>query len=179
MSKLFKQLIYDTDRVSQPGDPLTSPDGNTKVKANNDGTATLEKTIPAKTIVAEAHGSAGITYGMVFTSKNTAEELAAGIPESVSGTLSLGEPVSSSYTGTWTQIEPGAPVYAQDGVEYRFSFSSEYCDIFGGGTGCSATYTMGTVPASTESKTLTTEDYVNDKIGNINAILDEINGEVI
>lgn len=45
MSKLFKELNYDTDRVMQPGDPLTSPDGKTVVSANNNGTATLNTTV--------------------------------------------------------------------------------------------------------------------------------------
>lgn len=45
MSKLFKELNYDTDRVVQPGDPLTSPDGKTVVSANNNGTATLNTTV--------------------------------------------------------------------------------------------------------------------------------------
>ena len=35
MSKLYKELKYDTDRVMQPGDPLTSFDGNTAIKAGN------------------------------------------------------------------------------------------------------------------------------------------------
>lgn len=75
MSKLFKQLIYDTDWISQPGDPLTSPNGQVSVNANNDGT------------------------------------------------------ISTTSGGT--------------------------------------------------TKQLATQDYVNTQIGNINAILDEINGEVI
>lgn len=75
MSKLFKQLIYDTDWISQPGDPLTSPNGQVSVSANNDGT------------------------------------------------------ISTTSGGT--------------------------------------------------TKQLATQDYVDDKIGNINSVLDEINGEVI
>jgi hypothetical protein len=40
---------------------------------------------------------------------------------------------------------------------------------------------IGHAPTSqtTVTQTLATEDYVDDKIGNINAVLDEINGEVI
>ena len=41
MSKLYKNLQYDTDQVMQPGDPLTSPNGDVEVHSNNDGTATI------------------------------------------------------------------------------------------------------------------------------------------
>ena len=41
MSKLFKDLKYDTDYVMQPGDPLTSSDGHTTVSADNSGKAKI------------------------------------------------------------------------------------------------------------------------------------------
>ena len=41
MSKLYKNLQYDTDYVMQPGDPLTSPDGNNRVQVNDNGTASI------------------------------------------------------------------------------------------------------------------------------------------
>ena len=50
MSKLFKELNYDTDRVMQPGDPLTSPNGQVSVSANNDGTASISFSNGVKTI---------------------------------------------------------------------------------------------------------------------------------
>ena len=53
MSKLFKELNYDTDRVMQPGDSLTSPDGNVSVSANIDGTATLRIGTITKTLATE------------------------------------------------------------------------------------------------------------------------------
>lgn len=41
MSKLYKNLQYDTDYVMQPGDPLTNPDGNNRVQVNDNGTASI------------------------------------------------------------------------------------------------------------------------------------------
>ena len=41
MSKLYKNLQYDTDYVMQPGDPLTSPNGDVEVHSNDDGTASV------------------------------------------------------------------------------------------------------------------------------------------
>lgn len=42
MSKLYKDLKYDTDWVMQPGDPLTSSDGSTAIKAVNAGKGFIE-----------------------------------------------------------------------------------------------------------------------------------------
>ena len=53
MSKLYKELNYDTDRVMQPGDPITSPDGQVSVSANNDGTATLRTSTITKTLASK------------------------------------------------------------------------------------------------------------------------------
>ena len=181
MSKIFKQLIYDTDWISQPGDPLTSPNGQVSVKANNDGTATLQTTSPAKTVLAYMEGTAGVTYRVTFQSQHSVEELCSGEVESVSATLTItiSPQQVETHEGTWLQLAPGASVYYLDGCEWKFNLTSTYGEIFGDQTGCTATYTTTTVPASTTTETLATEDYVDDKIGNINAILDEINGEVI
>ena len=55
MSKLYKNLEYETDLVSQPGDPITSPDGTTSVSANNDGTITVTKGASTNTVATQAY----------------------------------------------------------------------------------------------------------------------------
>lgn len=73
MSKLYRDLNYDTDWVSQPGDPITSPDGKTAVKANNNGTATLSKT----SYVGEVRVASGSISGQDYSS-GTTHTLSAG-----------------------------------------------------------------------------------------------------
>lgn len=187
MSKLFKQLIYDTDWISQPGDPLTSPDGETGVSANNNGTATLNTTV---------HG--------YDTTVN-------GIPDITAAQQAEIDQLSMvPYTGSFVTLRR-APEYdpgPNGGVRYSVNFSQDGTDIASANDMASAElYPDGTIrmydgipdlmsifpPAeggppivghaptsqTTVTQTLATEDYVDDKIGNINSVLDEINGEVI
>ena len=42
MSKLYKDLRYDTDYVMQPGDPVTSPNGSTQIRADDSGKGFIE-----------------------------------------------------------------------------------------------------------------------------------------
>ena len=151
MSKLFKELNYDTDRVMQPGDPITSPNGNTSVSANNNGTATLSSPY-VKEVVTSASGSSEdsgglvISYHMSFTSENTIAELTSGIePTTISGTLTITPPSpapSTTYTATWTKIaEEGAPVYTNSDNGYSIYFGQSYCQIFNNSFGMDCQYT--------------------------------------
>lgn len=126
--------------------------GNVSVIAGQDGTVSLIKPgTTTKTIVVSAVGYAGVTYHMEFTSQNSAAELASGEIESISGTLTItiSQGNDETFSGTWTQIEAGVPVYAQDGIGWRFAFYSDYCEIFNSQSGCEATYTTGTITVPT------------------------------
>lgn len=151
MSKLYKELNYDTDRVMQPGDPITSPNGNTSVSANNNGTATLSSPY-VKEVVASASGSSEdsgglvISYHMSFTSENTIAELTSGVePTTISGTLTITPPSpapSTTYTATWTKIpEEGAPVYTNSDNGYSIYFDQSYCQIYSNSFGMDCQYT--------------------------------------
>ena len=150
MSKLFKELNYDTDRVMQPGDPTTSPNGDTSVSANNDGTATLRSSV-IKEVVVSVSGSSEdseglvISYYMSFTSENTIAELTSGVePTTISGTLTITPPSpapSTSYTATWTKIpEGGTPVYTNSDNGYSIFFAQSYCEIYSSNFGMQCSY---------------------------------------
>jgi len=156
---------------SVPSEKIVSKDGNTSVKANNDGTATLlSPGTVSKTVVLSAEGANGATFHMEFSSFNSPEELASAAPESISGTLTITVPGSSSpveFTDTWYRIQPesGAPVYVEHSIsqDWRFYFTSSNCDIFSGsgGGGCTAVYTTGSVDVpTTVTKTLATTDQI-------------------
>lgn len=187
MSKLFKQLIYDTDWISQPGDPLTSPDGETGVSANNNGTATLNTTVQGYDTTVN-----GITD---ITAAQQAE---------------IDQLSMVPYTGSFVTLRR-TPEYdpgPTGGVRYGVNFSQDGTSIASANDMASAElYSDGTIrmydgmpdlmrifppdgsnppiighaPTSqtTVTQTLATEDYVDDKIGSINSVLDAINGEVI
>jgi len=122
MSKLFKELNYDTDRVMQPGDPITSPDGKTKVVANNDGTATLVSggALPENATFADLQASLGL-----------------------SDTATLGDAETALGLNDNSQLEDARQA--------------------GGVT----------------TKTIATETYVDTVVGDIDSVLDGINGEVV
>ena len=95
MSKLYKELKYDTDRVMQPGDPLTSLDGNTQVNANDDGTATLttlqttQKENCVKCFINDGRG-----WNCWFRFRNTLQELS---DDNFIGPITLSAAAVSSY----------------------------------------------------------------------------------
>ncbi len=150
MSKLYKELNYDTDRVMQPGDPITSPNSGTSVSANNNGTATLTSSSTREVVVSVSGTSGGgdtsTSISMSFTSENTIQELSSGVePATITGTLTVTPPSpvpTETYTGTWTKLaEEGAPVYTNNDAGYSIYFTPTYCEIYGGSVGCEASYT--------------------------------------
>lgn len=206
MSKLFKQLIYDTDWISQPGDPITSPNGNTSVSANNDGTATITKPgTPVEKqncVIISVNDGRGWSYWFRF--RNTMAELedydfVGPITLECANANTYNYPVPES---AWKECTAERAIDADS--EWRFSCSDD-SDVDGIGLDffnssshlpntavdvilyvaghvdengfAYNTYTYTTYP--TETKTLATQAYVDAQIGDINSVLDAINGEVI
>jgi hypothetical protein len=196
MSKLFKELNYDTDRVMQPGDPITSPDGNIKVKANNDGTASIEGTDESivesceATLVIPEYPSYSFRARFTNIDPNNSdahyadcELLEINGPEGseISPPRTIVIPDAEiPYWGEIGQVLPYTshlgetrriphPGFAEGGFVVNFFVRennglTSFCNI------SSYVPTYGSI-----DKTLATEDYVDDKIGDIEAAIHTIN----
>jgi hypothetical protein len=187
MSKLFKQLIYDHDWISQPGDPLTSPDGETGVSANNNGTATLNTTVNGyDTTVngitditaaqqAEIDQLSMVPYTGSFVTLRRTPEYDPGPTGGVRYNVNF----SHDGTDMVSANDMASAELYPDGTIRMYAGISDLLSIFNASS--ENPVTIGHAPTSqtTVTQTLATEDYVDDKIGNINSVLDEINGEVI
>ena len=175
MSKLYKNLQYDTDWVMQPGDPITSPDGETGVRADNDGTAKLLYSY-TKSVVTGASGKSGdstITLELDPASQIwSAEEFANLIPESFVGTITKmptsGE--STVFSGTFYKSGNTYRLSNESGAVY---FATSSCDVFSpqNAWGASAAYTTVGMPAQgtklimTEGHTHTASDITDGVLG--------------
>lgn len=200
MSKLFKELNYDTDRVMQPGDPITSQDGNTKVKANSDGTASIEVTDESIVESCEAvlvipeypRYSFRVRFTNIDPNNSSYHYADCELLEingfegaEISPPCTIVIPTAEiSYWGETGQVLPYTssmgetkriphPGFAEGGFVVNFfvrenSGLTGFCDV------SSYVPTYGS-----SDKTIATEDYVDDKIGDIDSVLDGINGEVV
>lgn len=156
--------------VSQPGDPLLSPNGNVSVAANNDGTATIAK----KSGLSASHTPTGAS--VLF--ENTATELAAGVTDGI----------RFKFTIDGTTYDCTAPFwYSSDGF-------SDYGPISGGpstwtdervevdGAGVSAFYGNSTFapwttidPGGENTKTVATTSQLLDLIYPVGSIYMSVN----
>lgn len=187
MSKLFKQLIYDTDWISQPGDPLTSPDGQVSVNANNDGTATLNTTvhgydttvngIPDITAAqqAEIDQLSMVPYTGSFVTLRRTPEYDPG----PTGGARYGVNFSQDGTNIFSANDMASAELYPDGTIRMYDGIPDLLSIFNASSENPAVIGHAPTSQTTVTQTIATQDYVNTQIGNINAILDEINGEVI
>ena len=187
MSKLFKQLIYDTDWISQPGDPLTSPDGETGVSANNNGTATLNTTVHGyDTTVngitditaaqqAEIDQLAVTAYtGSFVTLRRTPED-----DPGPTGGARYWVNFSQDGTGLVSDNDMASAELYPDGTIRVYDGMPDLLSIFNASSGNPAVIGHAPTSQTTVTQTIATQDYVDTQIGNINSVLDAINGQVI
>lgn len=80
MSKLFKELNYDTDRVMQPGDPITSPDGKNEVVLSDDGVAAVHH-LPTYYLIDNVPCMGSGVAKLYFRSIESIDEIEAGLDE--------------------------------------------------------------------------------------------------
>ena len=80
MSKLFKDLNYDTDRVMQPGDPITSPDGKNEIAVSDDGVASVHH-LPTYYLIENAPNMGNGIAKLYFRSIESIDEIESGLDE--------------------------------------------------------------------------------------------------
>jgi hypothetical protein len=169
MSKLFKELNYDTDRVMQPGDPITSPDGHTTVLADNSGKAKIIRpsgSLKHPKIVFAAGSYVTGTQGKYTWNDETTYDFSSWTPDSttsgytnVNG-LQLWWDALSGYT--FSIMMNGSFPYV-----FEVSDSDTYNPTYSGMSSNGGSYNpsfVGTVTITRdpvlEEKTLATEDLI-------------------
>lgn len=80
MSKLYKELKYDTDRVMQPGDPLTSANGKNEVVIGNDGVAAVHH-LPTYYLIDNVPNMGSGVAKLYFRSIESIDEIESGLDE--------------------------------------------------------------------------------------------------
>lgn len=186
MSKLYKDLNYDTDRVMQPGDPISSPDGMTEVRANDNGTATLSHMVQPSGLnppLIEFNNFSGYTGSVQMKGPFTTQEGWYGYVEN-----SAPDPTDmSGFMSGWVIVAPSSsfmdhPMLWIDSNEVNvLIFDIDTASPIAKSYGDSPQPIESiTITRSTPSPVVTTERILTESdFGDIASVLDAINGEVV